>query len=348
MRFVAAILLCVTLANPAHAWWGHGRHCGYGWCGYGYSGFGLSTGYGGLPYYGGYGPGYCGSGYYGSGYYGSGYYGSGYGAPLGLGYFGYPAYGINYNPAAGYLSYRLPAFHEPAELQFGPQAVKQFLGLPRNFALGALGQPLLPAGNIAADSGAKSKERGAHVSNAEARGKAARHQNQGDELFRDQNFHGALQRYKLAASAAPDLAEPYWRQGHALIATSNFELAAAAFKRAIALSDDLARGGFQLDQIYNGAQMSKARHLESLSAWALAHEVDADPYFLLGVFLSYDGGRERSEKFFQRAADLAGNDGGHIAAFLAPAPTPPAPAPVPAPPAALAPRALPVASGTEI
>ena len=352
MRFLSAILLCLALANPANAWWGHGRHCSYGY-GYGlggyYSGIGLTVGYGGLPYYGGYG-GY-GPGCYGPGGYGSGYYGSLYGAPLGLGYYGYPAYGINYNPAAGYLSYRLPPFHEPAELQFGPQAVKQFLGLPRDFALGALRQPVLRAAEDAADPKAKAAERGVHISNAEARAKAARYQDQGDQLFRAQNYHAALQRYKLAASAAPDLAEPYWRQGHALIATNNFELAAAAFKRAIALSENLERGGFQLDQIYNGAQMSKARHLESLSGWALAHEAAADPYFLLGVFLAYDGDRDRAEKFFQRAADLAGISGGHIAAFLAPAQVPPAPGlPVPAaaPLGPIAPRALPIIAGTEI
>ena len=40
--------------------------------------------------------------------------------------------------------------------------------------------------------------------------------------------------YKLAASTAPDLAEAFWRQGHALVATHNYELAATAFKRAIA------------------------------------------------------------------------------------------------------------------
>ena len=38
-------------------------------------------------------------------------------------------------------------------------------------------------------------------------------------------------------------------------------------------------------------------------------------YFLLGVFLTYDGQHERAEKFFERAADLAGISGGHIAAF---------------------------------
>src|SRR5688572_23226496 len=225
MRFLTAILLCLALANSADAGWGYGRPWGYG-----YRTFGVAVGYGGVPYYGGYS---C---------YGPGYGWPGYGGPIGFGYYGYPAYGIDYNPAAGYLSYRLPPFSEPAELNYGPQAVKQFLGLPRDFALGALRDPapLLP-------------DRGIRVSNAEARQRSQHHLADGDDLFRGQNYHAALQRYKLAAKAAPDLAEPYWRQGHALVATNNFELASGALKRAIALDGDLARGGFKLDDLYGGA-----------------------------------------------------------------------------------------------
>ena len=75
----------------------------------------------------------------------------------------------------------------------------------------------------------------------------------------------------------------------------------------------------------------------------------SDPYFLLGVFLTYDGQPERAEKFFQRASDLAGIGGGHIAAFLAPVEEA---RPVPAQPVASAPvpaaMVVPVSMGTEI
>src|SRR4029079_2142155 len=113
------------------------------------------------------------------------------------------------------------------------------------------------------------------VSNVESRRKAERMLNDGDELFRAQNFHSALQRYKLAGSTAPDLAEAFWRQGHALIATHNYELAATAFKRAIALTDDLGRGGFRLNDIYGGAAMTKSHHLESLAEWAVTKRTSA-------------------------------------------------------------------------
>jgi tetratricopeptide (TPR) repeat protein len=153
------------------------------------------------------------------------------------------------------------------------------------------------------------------VANSEYRRKAEKYVAEGDALFRAQNFHSALQKYKLASNAAPDMAEAYWRQGHAMIATSNFDLASGAFKRAIALSDDTTRGGFQLSDLYGSAVLTKNGHLEALAGHALDRSASSDPYFLLGVFLTYDGQRERAEKFFDRAADLAGISGGHIAAF---------------------------------
>jgi tetratricopeptide (TPR) repeat protein len=153
------------------------------------------------------------------------------------------------------------------------------------------------------------------VANAEFRRKAEKYIAEGDTLFRAQNFHSALQKYKLASNAAPDVAEAYWRQGHAMVATGNYDLAGGAFKRAIALSDDTTRGGFQLGDLYGTAVMTKRGHLEALAGHALERSESSDPYFLLGVFLTYDGQRERAEKFFDRAADLAGISGGHIAAF---------------------------------
>src|SRR5262249_40452480 len=119
--------------------------------------------------------------------------------------------------------------------------------------------------------------------------------------------------------------EAFWRQGHALIATHNYDLAATAFKRAIALTDDLSRGGFRLSDIYGGANMTKGQHLESLAEWAMNRNTSADPYFLLGIFLNYEGQQARAEKFFQKASSLAGISGGHIALFFSPtleSPTP--------------------------
>jgi len=50
-------------------------------------------------------------------------------------------WGIAYAPGTGQLSYYLPPIHAPAELNYGPQAMKQFMGVPRDFAMGPLAQP---------------------------------------------------------------------------------------------------------------------------------------------------------------------------------------------------------------
>jgi hypothetical protein len=88
----------------------------------------------------------------------------------------------------------------------------------------------------------------------------------------------------------------------------------------VGLTDDLGRGGFRLDDLYGAATRTKAVHLDSLAEWAMDRgSVSADPYFLIGLFLQYDGQFARAAKFFEKASDIAGISGGHIAVFLAPA-----------------------------
>lgn len=248
--------------------------------------------------------------------------GCGVGYTVGIPSVGYyavnqPVGGYYYNPQANFVDYYGLSVYQPAEIAYGPQAVKQFVGLDRNFALAPLREPpaRLPLMGIASSRPASVAKPIVRVANPEYRRKAEKYVAEGDALFRAQNFHSALQKYKLASGAAPDMAEAYWRQGHAMIATSNFDLASGAFKRAIALSDDTSRGGFQLSELYGSAVLTKNGHLEALAGHALERSESSDPYFLLGVFLAYDGQRERAEKFFDRAADLAGISGGHIAAF---------------------------------
>jgi hypothetical protein len=324
-RFIAAVVLILAtlaFATPAEAGWRHWR-CGWGgwgWRGCGWRGWGGGWGgWGCRPWR----YNYCYPNYVYGGYgYDYGCYG-GYGYTVGLpaiGYYGayQPVGGYYYNPQANFVNYYGLTSYEPAELAFGPQAVKQFLGLDRNFALAPLREPpaRLPLLSLVegrpAIAGARPIVR---VSNPESRRKAEKYIAEGDALFHIQKFHSALQKYKLAASAAPDMAEAHWRKGHAMIATNNFDLAAGAFKRAIALSEETDRAGFKLDDLYGTALLAKNSHLEALAGHALERGEASDPYFLLGIFLTYDGQRERAEKFFTRAADLAGLGGGYIAAF---------------------------------
>jgi tetratricopeptide (TPR) repeat protein len=232
----------------------------------------------------------------------------------------------------------LPQPRFPVTAGVNAQELERFLALRGEVtpALGVFSDRTLP----------KMSDR---VSNAQTRQRAMRLLAEGDSLFQAQNFNSALQRYKLAASLAPDVEEAFWRQGHAYVATKNFDRATTAFKRAIALSENLGRGGFRLDDLYSGASMTKATHLENLAELALANSGDSDAYFLIGLFLNYDGQAERAARFFDRASDLAGISGGHIEVFLnraAPAfavrpDAPPVPPPPPAP-------AVFISAGTEI
>ena len=315
---VSLVLLlgCVLVCQPAQARWGHwghwGGHHGCGWGGWG-GGWGGYCGYGGYGF-GGYGwGGYGCSPYISVGYAGPSYYypaynyplctigGCNYGTPVGY-YTALPQY---YNTNINFAVTALPSVKYPVSAGVNAQALERFLGLAGEVApaAGPLAERALP--RIAA-----------RVSSAESRQRAMRHLAEGDALFAKQNFNSALQRYKQAASAAPDVAEAWWRQGHAFVATRNYDLAATAFKRAIALGDDLGRGGFRLDDLYAGHAMAKAGHLESLAELALDKRGEGDAYFLIGLFLHYDGETARAERFFARAAELSGPGSGYLAGFL--------------------------------
>jgi hypothetical protein len=323
----------LTSAAPANAGWGWHRGCGWGGGGWGggWGGGYRSCGWGGGgwgnrgcgPWYGGYGvslgcyrpivscysPSWgCGTGFSDNGFCGNGYY-----APLPIGYYGY--YGSTYNPGSNFValsvSPRIAA--RPATV---PGAVRNLLDLSREDLLTLLRTPSgTPAATPRTATIAAAKP-AVRIANPEQRRKAEESLAIGDILFREQKFHSALQRYKLAAQLAPNMAETYWRQGHALVATANYELAGGAFKRALALDPSIARGDFKLDELYRGAALAKASHLESLAGWALARGDSSEPYFLMGVQLYYDGQHERAARFFSRAAELAGPTGGHLLAFV--------------------------------
>jgi tetratricopeptide (TPR) repeat protein len=226
---------------------------------------------------------------------------------------------VRYAPRSNYVEYLVDSSYEPAELAYGPLAVKQFLGLDRNFALGELRRPVAPL----QDQAVRLKVR---TSNAESRRRADRYIALGDELFQKHQWHSALQKYKLAGQLAPDVAECFWRQGHALIAVNQFGQAAATFRRALLLDDDATRGGFELKLLYADGVAAKNSHLEALAGEALASTVSSDAYFLIGVTLHYDGQTERAHKFFERAAALSADDGRLVESFLAPKPAPGLPA----------------------
>ncbi len=291
--FTIAVLLSSALlaASPADAFWHHWR--GYGWGG-----------------------GYGGCGYGGCGYGGCGYGGWGCAPACGGCYCGGSA-GGGYN-GFGYGAWGASPFIRPY-ITLAP-------AYPPLVAIPSIRPPVATAQPSAAVSLSKSDLARvlSRVSNVEARRKAERSLAEGDELFRAQNYHSALQRYKLAASTAPDLAQPQWRKGHALVATHNYDLAIAAFKRALELSPDGKRGAPKLDELYGAAAMTKTLHLESLAEWALGRTESSDAWFLVGITLYFDGQSDRAEKCFARATELDASSARSLAALRAPHPPVPA------------------------
>ncbi len=227
-------------------------------------------------------------------------------------YYGYP-YGVYYDSYSNNAQYYLPPTYLPGELLYGPQAMYRFLGLHRQ------GQAAVAAA-AAADREPPRVEAGrfeVRKSNAEAVARASRFLEFGDNLFAEQEFHSALQRYKSAAEAAPDLSEAYFRQGHALVATKRYDLAVKAFKVAIALATDIDRGEFRMDELYgDGKALAKSLHLEDLARAGLDRPRDADVMLLIGLFLYYDGQADRAERFLRQAMDLDPTLTGSVSRYL--------------------------------
>jgi tetratricopeptide (TPR) repeat protein len=214
-----------------------------------------------------------------------------------IGFYDASPHGVYYDPRRYHVEYYLPPLHEPAELQFGPRAVKQFMGVGRDFAMG----PLLDRPTTVAKAVAPAEPR---LVNARSRELAAKYVSYGDARFSAQQHHEAIQRYKTAAKLAPDSAEPWFKQALGYMANAKQEWAVNALKRGLALDDTWIDGDFRLDDLYEDTHAAKLSHLESLSRAVLDDPRDSDALCLLGVFLWFDGQRERSQKFFRRAIEL--------------------------------------------
>jgi tetratricopeptide (TPR) repeat protein len=230
------------------------------------------------------------------------------------GYFG--AYGVQYNSATNDANYWLPPVYAPAELMYGPKANARFFGVenpvanpPRDIALPTSFD--LRRSVSAAEVAAKLRK-----SNDAARERGQKFIEYGDALFREQRFHEALQRYKSAAEAAPDLSNVYFRQGHALIAVNQLALAAKAFKIAANLDPVTARRGFDVNTLYADGGIVKTTHLEILAGQVLEDSRNADLLFLVGVFLHNDGQHERAQRFFAKSFELAEDDTAHLRPYL--------------------------------
>jgi hypothetical protein len=138
----------------------------------------------------------------------------------------------------------------------------------------------------------------------------------GDASFGKQQYVAAVDRYRSAAQFAPDLAEPFFRQGHALVAAGQYENAVKAFRRGLKIRSDWTGSPFRLNQLYGDAQIAKTGHLENLAKAIETNPLDSHLLLALGMQLFFDGQRDRAAVFFTRVAQLGGNEDHLLNDFL--------------------------------
>ena len=227
----------------------------------------------------------------------------------------YAPYGYPYPYPPPYLGgslYVAPQYL-PGEALYGPQALKRFWGWDQV-------PPARPNVNVivvpdkdGAGDRDDAKQREVHP---EVLARAWKFIGYGDNYFGAQKYSDAYQRYKKAAQTTATLADAHFRQGYALVALGRYELAAKALKRGLELDPDWARSNFRNDDLYGDNGMAKTAHLDALALAATKKPNDADLLFLLGVYLHFDGQADRAKPFFDRAAELAGDEDAHLGAFL--------------------------------
>jgi tetratricopeptide (TPR) repeat protein len=228
--------------------------------------------------------------------------------------FGGPT-GIYFDPSTNTAEYYLPPTYAPAELNYGPLAVDRFLGIRRNPLLVPPPATVDPDGTPWEVTPAEVADK-LRRSNEESRARGKRFLDFGNALFLEQRFHEALQRYKSAIEAAPDLSEAYVREGFALMAVNQYRLATKAFKIALELDPEIVKSRFRLDDLYGDNRLAKNSHVELLAREAIANPADADLLFLVGMSLYTDGEVDRARRFFAKAAELGGEEAARLLAPL--------------------------------
>ncbi|GAA4426744.1 tetratricopeptide repeat protein [Bremerella cremea] len=227
----------------------------------------------------------------------------------------YP-YGTYYRPGDQYLEYYLPPT-EPAELNYGPQAMKQFMGLPRDFAIqpqrtGTFDSIVTPLPTSSTVESAKPVV--IEQPSPQAIQRAAHFIESGDNLFAQQRYQEALGRYKDAIAAAPGFAEAYLRKGLAYLATNRPDEAVEAIERAIQQDPKVVDTSLTLQGMLGNNGLAKSSIIEANARRAVTDPENPKYLFCVAVLLFFDGDDEQATKVFA-ACQRAGGDPQFIQPF---------------------------------
>ena len=249
------------------------------------------------------------------------------------GYDRYHGYGYGYDsyPYASPYYYSPPPIFLPAEQLYGPLAMQRFMGVDHwfrpqpkvNVKVNVIVPPARDNNGVAAAGPDKGIAPPAPQKKLPDRGTSPQSNNlawkflgYGDALFGQQKYAEANDRYRKASRSAPQLADAWFRQGFAMAAIGRYDLAVGAIKRGLSLDPAWPKSAFRLNDLYGADEMAKNAHLDGLAQAAEEKPTDGDLLFMVGVYLHFDGQADRARKFFQRAAEIAGDDADYIKAFV--------------------------------
>lgn len=139
---------------------------------------------------------------------------------------------------------------------------------------------------------------------------------EGDREFANQEYRKAASKYRAAIAKAPDYPPGHLRAGHAYIASGDYELAVTYLAMGFELARTIQRPGFSLTDLYQGNDVAKDQHQESLADAILRQPGDGGLLFLSGINQHYDGRPLQARDYFRRAAELPGRHQPYAAMFL--------------------------------
>ena len=139
----------------------------------------------------------------------------------------------------------------------------------------------------------------------------------GDEKFALTNYLGASENYEEAIKAAPDQADPRYRNAITLAARSRFDEAVEVFKTATQLDPFWVFEPASLDELFGpNNDREKQRIKTRVAEWTSRDVRDPNRLFLLGALMVLDHD-DRAKQILELAVKISG-DQDHLAAFLRP------------------------------
>ena len=123
----------------------------------------------------------------------------------------------------------------------------------------------------------------------------------GDKLFREGQYRAAYFQYREAEKAAPDVADTYFRQAFALIATRQYSMAFEAFQKGLSLDGEWPTRGFQVAMLYGERDLDAKHHRAELAEALQQNPAHPELLFLLAVHLYCDDRVAEAREFFRQA-----------------------------------------------